>query len=124
MNLSGAAVRSFSNRRGFSPEQLLILHDELDFPCGKVRFKQGGGEGGHNGLRSISWHLKSRDYWRLRIGIGKSPSKAEGQNYVLQPPAPVEQLEFNKLVRPVAQALLEFVRGDKEEAMHALHSRC
>ena len=122
MNLSGAAVAPFSKRNGILPSQILVFHDELDFPCGKVRFKKGGGEGGHNGLRSISSHLRTQDYWRLRIGVGKPPHKDEGQRYVLQAPLLAEMRTFTEILPPVLAAITEFVTGDKEKAMRELHT--
>jgi peptidyl-tRNA hydrolase, PTH1 family len=94
MNESGAAVRGLAKRFGVTePTQIVIVHDELDLPPGTVRIKSGGGLAGHNGLRSIDSHLHSTDFVRVRIGIGKPPSAAQGAGHVLgRPPKAVREL--------------------------------
>ena len=84
MNLSGESVGALVRFYKLAPEDLLVVHDELDFPVGTLRFKSGGGHGGHNGLRSISQHIGA-DYARLRVGIGRPPAGAQGADYVLAP---------------------------------------
>ena len=121
MNICGSVVAAFSKKHGLFPHRLLIIHDELDFPCGKARFKKGGGEGGHNGLRSISAHLKSGDYWRLRIGVGKPPTKEEGRSHVLQSPSLAEWEKLTSLVVPVTNALTDLINGYEGKAMNELH---
>lgn len=123
MNLCGPIIAAFARKKGFTTQQLLIIHDELDFPCGKARFKFGGGEGGHNGLRSITRHLGSSDYWRLRIGIGKPPNKETGKEYVLQSPTPAEWVKINTLILPLGDILRQFATGQSEQAMNQLHQR-
>jgi PTH1 family peptidyl-tRNA hydrolase len=87
MNESGLAVRGLAKRFGITdPATIVIVHDELDLPPGTVRLKAGGGLAGHNGLRSIESHLHSADFLRVRIGIGKPPSAAQGANHVLRRP--------------------------------------
>lgn len=84
MNESGQAVGALMRRHKLSdPAQLIVVHDELDLPPGVVRVKVGGGLAGNNGLRSITQHLKTQDYTRVRIGIGKPPSKERGADHVL-----------------------------------------
>ena len=94
MNDSGIAVRALAKRFGITePAAIVIVHDELDLPPGTVRLKAGGGLAGHNGLRSISSHLHSSDFLRVRIGVGKPPSAAEGASHVLgRPPKAVREL--------------------------------
>jgi PTH1 family peptidyl-tRNA hydrolase len=75
MNLSGGPVAALSRFYKISPAQLIAVHDELDLPYGQLRAKIGGGEGGHNGLRSISQSLSTRDYLRVRFGIGRPPGR-------------------------------------------------
>jgi PTH1 family peptidyl-tRNA hydrolase len=82
MNNSGLAVKDAVNFFKLSPDQVLVIHDDLDLPPGEFRLKKGGGHGGHNGLRSISSHI-GPDYWRLRIGIGHPSIKALVSDYVL-----------------------------------------
>ena len=84
MNESGQAVGALMRRHKIAdPQQLIVVHDELDLPPGLVRVKVGGGLAGNNGLRSITQHLKTQDYTRVRIGIGKPPSKERGADHVL-----------------------------------------
>ncbi len=83
MNDSGMAVAPLARRYEVGPEQLVIVHDELDLPPAALRVKAGGGLAGHNGLRSIKQHLHSEDFLRVRIGVGKPPSKEQGADHVL-----------------------------------------
>ena len=94
MNESGASVRALATRFGIDdPAAIVIVHDELDLPPGTVRLKAGGGLAGHNGLRSMQSHLHSADFLRVRIGVGKPPSAAQGASHVLRrPPKAVREL--------------------------------
>lgn len=83
MNDSGYAVAALVRRHDVEPEQLVVVHDELDLPPAALRVKAGGGLAGHNGLRSIKQHLKTEDFLRVRIGVGKPPSKEQGADHVL-----------------------------------------
>lgn len=85
MNLSGEAVAPLVRRYGLAPQRVIVLHDELDLPAGKVRVKMGGNENGHNGLKSITEHLGTRDYIRVRIGIGRPPAGVPVPDWVLGP---------------------------------------
>jgi len=80
MNLSGESVRAVSDY--YKPERIIVIHDDLDLPFGTLRYKMGGGHGGHNGLRSIDAHI-GKDYYRVRIGIGKPDNKDDVANFVL-----------------------------------------
>ena len=82
MNRSGLSVRQFSDFYKIAPEEILVAHDELDLPVGSVRLKQGGGHGGHNGLRDTIAHI-GETFWRLRLGIGHPGNKADVIDYVL-----------------------------------------
>ena len=84
MNESGQAVAPLVRRYGVAPEQLVVVHDELDLPNGTVRVKVGGGLAGHNGLRSIKAHLHTAEFLRIRIGVGKPASKEQGADHVLK----------------------------------------
>ena len=86
MNRSGQAVRALTQFYRIEPTEMLVLHDELDLPPGQMRLKFGGGLGGHNGLKDITAHLGTQDYWRLRIGIGHPGDRNEVVDYVLKPP--------------------------------------
>ena len=106
MNESGQAVRPLMKRHGLSePAQLIVLHDELDLPPGVVRVKAGGGLAGNNGLRSITAHLHTQDYLRVRIGIGKPPSKEKGAGHVLSKMPPRERELLDVAVQHAADAV-------------------
>jgi peptidyl-tRNA hydrolase, PTH1 family len=83
MNLSGESVAAAARFYKIVPANIIVIHDELDLPPGKLRVKQGGGDGGHNGIRSIDAHLASKDYWRVRIGIGRPDDRDRVADYVL-----------------------------------------
>src|SRR5574343_1836740 len=87
MNLSGKSVASLARFFKIQPDEILVVHDELDLPPGQVKLKRGGSHAGHNGLRDIHAQLGSPDYWRLRIGIGHPGDKSEVANWVLKKPA-------------------------------------
>ena len=122
MNDSGVAVRALAVRFGVEPDAVLIVHDELDLPPGTVRLKEGGGLAGHNGLRSISSHLHSNDFLRVRIGVGKPPSAAQGARHVLaRPPKAVRELLATSL--EVAADAVEHIAADgMDAAMQWCHS--
>jgi PTH1 family peptidyl-tRNA hydrolase len=95
MNRSGQAVGALARFYRITPAEMLVVHDELDIPPGQLRLKFGGGLGGHNGLKDITAHLGTQDYWRLRIGIGHPGDRNEVVNYVLKPPRREEQAEID-----------------------------
>jgi len=123
MNESGTAVRGLVKRFGISePTSIVIVHDELDLPPGTVRIKAGGGLAGHNGLRSIQSHLHSVDFLRVRIGVGKPPSAAEGADHVLgRPPKSVKYL-LGVAVQTAAEAVEHIAADGIEAAMLWCHS--
>lgn len=86
MNRSGQSVQALAHFYRIVPAEMLVVHDDLDIPPGQLRLKFGGGLGGHNGLKSITSHLDTQDYWRLRIGIGHPGDRNDVVNYVLKPP--------------------------------------
>ncbi|MDR3395030.1 MAG: aminoacyl-tRNA hydrolase [Parasulfuritortus sp.] len=94
MNRSGQSVGALARFHKIDPAEILVVHDELDIPPGQLRLKFGGGLGGHNGLKDITAHLSTQDYWRLRIGIGHPGDRNEVANYVLKPPRKEESLEI------------------------------
>nr|WP_212754375.1 aminoacyl-tRNA hydrolase [Nakamurella aerolata] len=94
MNVSGAPVNTLARFYKISPEQVIVLHDELDLPPGTIRVKQGGGEGGHNGLRSISNALGSKNYLRVRFGIGRPPGRQDPADFVLRDFSAAERKEL------------------------------
>jgi len=122
MNLSGQPVQMLAGFFRIKPEEVLVVHDELDFEPGIARVKQGGGIAGHNGLKDISQRLASHDYWRLRIGVGKPPAGSEGADYVLQKPAADDKAAIDQAIERALQALPEMLTGDMQAAIQKLHS--
>jgi len=98
MNRSGQAVGALARFHRIEPGEILVVHDELDIPPGQLRLKFGGGMGGHNGLKDITSHLGTQDYWRLRIGIGHPGDRNEVVNYVLKQPRREEQGEIDAAI--------------------------
>jgi len=122
MNASGRAVQMLAGFFKIKPEEILVVHDELDFPPGVVRLKQGGGIAGHNGLKDISQRLASHDYWRLRLGVGKPPAGREGADYVLERPAAEEKAAIDSAVNKTLALLPQMLAGDMQSAMNKLHT--
>lgn len=122
MNLSGQPVQMLAGFFKFKPEEILVVHDELDFAPGVARVKQGGGIAGHNGLKDISQRLGSHEYWRLRIGVGKPPAGAEGADYVLNKPTADEKMAIDQAIDRALQVLPEMLTGDMQAAIQKLHS--
>ena len=111
MNLSGGPVTSLAAYHGIPPERIVVLHDEIDLPFGQLRLKADGGEGGHNGLRSLSSALGTRSYLRLRIGVGRPPGRLEAADYVLRDFSAAERKELDLIIDAAADAL-EMVVGE------------
>src|SRR5918911_4992702 len=105
MNESGGQVTSAVRFFKIAPERLLVVHDELDLPFGDLMLKRGGGEGGHNGLRSISQSLGTRDYSRLRVGIGRPPGRMDPADFVLRDFSPVERKELPFVISDAVDAV-------------------
>jgi PTH1 family peptidyl-tRNA hydrolase len=106
-----------------APERLLVVHDELDIPAGDVRLKKGGGEGGHNGLRSISSALGTKDYLRVRVGIGRPPGRMDAADFVLRDFSAAERKELPFLVGDAADAAAMVVTLGLVAAQQKFHSR-
>lgn len=123
MNASGRSVLMLAGFFRIPPEEILVVHDELDFPPGVAKLKQGGGIAGHNGLRDISQKLASHDYWRLRIGVGRPPSIEAGADYVLQKPAPEERAAIDEMIERALQVVPMCLAGDLQGAMLKLHTQ-
>jgi PTH1 family peptidyl-tRNA hydrolase len=118
MNLSGEAVGALWRRHKFTePTQLVVVHDELDLPPGTVRIKVGGGLAGNNGLRSITQHLHTQDYVRVRIGIGKPPSKERGADHVLSRIPKAERELLDIAIERAADAVEAIVADGADAAM-------
>jgi len=122
MNLSGQPVQMLAGFFKIKPEEILVVHDELDFPPGTARIKQGGGIAGHNGLKDISQRLATHDYWRLRLGVGKPPAGAEGADYVLQKPSAEDRAAIDAAIEKALSALPLCFSGDLQGAMLKLHT--
>ena len=123
MNRSGQSVGALLRFYRIEPAEMLVVHDELDLPPGQGRLKFGGGLGGHNGLKDITAHLGTQDYWRLRIGIGRPGDRNEVVNYVLQPP---RKEELPDIEHALARCLLAWPRiatGDFAGAQQQLHGK-
>ena len=123
MNLSGAPIARFAKFFQLQPQELLIVHDDLDLPPGQIRLKQGGGHGGHNGLRDIILHLGSNCFYRLRIGIGHPGHKDAVSHFVLQAPKPDEKLELEHARMRALQFTPELLRGEFAKVMNALNQK-
>lgn len=122
MNLSGRAVGALAQFYKVSPHEMLVVHDELDLPPGTAKLKTGGGHGGHNGLKDIIAHLGSKEFWRLRIGIGHPGDRNEVANFVLKAPGKAE-FDLIEQAEMRALALVDLiVSGKHEAAMLKLHS--
>jgi len=122
MNGSGRAVQMLAGFFKIKPEEMLVVHDELDFAPGVARVKQGGGIAGHNGLKDISQRLGSHDYWRLRIGIGHPGEKDAVADYVLQKPSAEDKTAIDQAIDRSLQVLPEMLKGDMQAATQKLHS--
>jgi PTH1 family peptidyl-tRNA hydrolase len=122
MNRSGLSVRQLSEFFKIPPEQILVAHDELDLPVGSVRLKQGGGHGGHNGLRDTIAHI-GEAFWRLRFGIGHPGNKADVIDYVLTRASRPEEDMILDAVGTAADSLPLLLEQGAERAMTRLHSR-
>lgn len=122
MNESGISVSAFTKFYKINPEEMLVVHDELDFEAGMVRLKQGGGHGGHNGLRDIISHLNSSDFYRLRIGIGHPGHRDDVIDYVLGNPNSSDRVEIVKAIDESMRVIPELLSGEFQKAFHTLHS--
>jgi len=122
MNRSGAAVGAYTHYYKIAPAQVLVVHDELDLAPGVVRLKQGGGHGGHNGLRDISAQIGG-DYSRLRIGIGHPGSAEQVTQHVLSNPSPDERISIEQAIDRALERLADIVGGRFDQAMNDLNRR-
>ena len=123
MNASGRSVGLLAGFFKIAPGEILAVHDELDFPPGTAKLKQGGGVAGHNGLRDIAARLGSLDFWRLRLGIGHPGDKNAVADYVLRKPAPEDRDAIERSIEKALEVLPLCVAGDIQGAMLKLHTR-
>jgi PTH1 family peptidyl-tRNA hydrolase len=122
MNNSGGSIKSFLSYYDISPEETLVVHDELDLPIGAVKIKLAGGHGGHNGLRDTIKALNSKDFYRLRIGVGHPGNKNEVINFVLNQPSAKELALIENSMNDAINVISQIVEGKFEEAMKQLHT--
>lgn len=125
MNLSGQAIQAVANYYKIPPANILVAHDELDLPVGEVRLKFDGGHGGHNGLRDTIEHLNTKQFYQLRIGIGRPPqhSEEEAVDYVLNPPSKAERKIIDTALHDANKILPHLMEGQFQQAMHELHTK-
>jgi PTH1 family peptidyl-tRNA hydrolase len=123
MNRSGQAVGALARFFKIPPPQILIVHDELDLPPGTIRLKKGGGHGGHNGLRDLISHLGSKDFHRLRVGIGHPGHRDQVVDYVLRKPSKEDRRQIDDAIYDALNVMPDVVEGKFELAMNSLHVR-
>ncbi|WP_239372744.1 aminoacyl-tRNA hydrolase [Snodgrassella gandavensis] len=123
MNKSGTAVQALTKFYKISAEEILIIHDELDIPCGQIRFKKGGGNGGHNGLKDIQAWLGTPDFYRLRLGIGHPGDRNLVVHYVLNKPQAQEQALITEAIQKSLTAMPQLLKGEYSSVQQQLHSK-
>ena len=123
MNRSGLATNSLLSFYRITAEQLLVAHDEIDLPPGTAKLKTGGGHGGHNGLRDIINQLGTKDFHRLRIGVGHPGSKEQVVDYVLHSASRDEGILIDRDIDDAVSVLPDLAEGSLEKAMMTLHSK-
>jgi peptidyl-tRNA hydrolase, PTH1 family len=124
MNLSGESVAQLVRRHGITdPEHIVIVQDELDLPVGKLKLKRGGGLAGHNGLRSITAHLHTDGFLRVRIGVGKPVTKEQGADHVLKRVSKRDRTELDVVVQEAADAVEMILSDGIDAAMNRINTR-
>lgn len=121
MNLSGQAVRVCMSYHKIPADAILIAHDDMDLPVGTIKLKFDGGDGGHNGLKDIIRHLNTRQFYRLRIGVGR-PDTKDVIDYVLNAPSKADRLKIDDAILRAIDALPLIMSGETQKAMQRLHS--
>jgi peptidyl-tRNA hydrolase, PTH1 family len=122
-NESGQAVGALARRHDLEPAQVVIVHDELDLPPGRIKVKLGGGLAGNNGLRSIKAHLGTDDFVRVRIGVGKPPGRQQGADHVLRRPGKKEREELDIAIVEAADAVELIVAEGPDAAMTRFNAK-
>lgn len=122
MNESGGQVAALLRQDGAAVERLIVVHDDLDLPFETVRLKQGGGEGGHNGLRSVSRSLRTRDYLRVRVGVGRPPGRQDPADFVLRDFAAAERAQLPLVLDTAADAVQTLLRDGLGQAQLKYHT--
>jgi len=122
MNLAGGATAALVRFFGIDPARVIAVHDELDLPPSTIRVKLGGGEGGHNGLRSISSALGTKDYLRVRFGIGRPPGRMDPADFVLRDFSGTERRELDVDLEHAADAVESLIEAGLEATQNRLHA--
>lgn len=120
MNLSGQAVQACVRYFKLSPEAILIAHDDIDLPVGTIKLKFDGGDGGHNGLKDIIRHLNTKQFYRLRIGVGRP--RTDVVDYVLHPPSKADRQKIDANLLTAEEILPLILQGEMQKAMQQLHT--
>lgn len=123
MNLSGGPVAGLARFYDIPPERVVAVHDEIDIPFAALKLKTGGGEGGHNGLRDMSKALGTKEYHRVRVGVGRPPGRMDAASYVLKPFSSPEAKELPLLLDDAADAVEILVEQGLLEAQQKYHAR-
>jgi PTH1 family peptidyl-tRNA hydrolase len=123
MNESGGPVRGLLDYHHLPAEDLVVIHDELDIPFATVRLKRGGGEGGHNGLRSVTRSTGTKDYLRVRVGIGRPPGRQDAADFVLKDFSATERKELELLIVEAADAAESLLARGLAAAQNEVHPR-
>jgi len=121
MNLSGGPVASLRSFYKIPPERIVVVHDELDLPFGTVRLKLGGGDNGHNGLRSVTAAIGTRDYHRVRAGIGRPPGRMDAADYVLRNFSAAERMLLPEVLSRCADAVEALLSDGLAAAQNEFH---
>ncbi|MGI5154472.1 aminoacyl-tRNA hydrolase [Microbispora sp. CA-102843] len=122
MNLSGGPVKALADFYKVTPDRVIVIHDELDIPYGALRAKTGGGDNGHNGLKSITKALGTRDYPRIRFGIGRPPGRMDPATFVLRDFATAERKDLPFLVDRAADMVESLMTGGLEATQNRFHA--
>jgi PTH1 family peptidyl-tRNA hydrolase len=122
MNLSGRSVAALTRFYKIAPEEMLVVHDELDIAPGNAKLKFGGSHAGHNGLRDIHAQLGTDDYWRLRLGIGHPGVKSEVVDWVLRKPAPDQRSAIEECIARTLKAVPAMLAGEMDKATLLVHT--
>lgn len=123
MNLSGQSVQALARFYKIETENILVVHDELDLPAGTVRLKDGGGHGGHNGVRDITSKMGGNKFLRLRIGIGHPGDKSQVTGHVLNKVTIDDRIDIERSIDSALDVLPLIMGGDLQKAMNQLHSK-
>jgi peptidyl-tRNA hydrolase, PTH1 family len=121
MNLSGQPLSSLAGFYKIPPASLVVIHDEIDLPFGTIRLKVGGGDGGHNGLRSVTRTLAAKEYYRVRVGIGRPPGRQDPADYVLRDFGTAERKDLPLVLERAADAVEALVRLGLAAAQNEFH---